>query len=109
MLKAYKYRIYPTKDQTELIEKHFGSSRFLYNYFFDYIQQEYAKGNKIGYMQTQSELTKMKKLEEYKWLNECGSQSLQMALRALDNGFTKFFKKQGSYPKFKSKKHTHQS
>ncbi len=109
MLKAYKYRIYPTKEQIELIEKHFGSARFLYNYFLDYRQKEYAKGNKIGYMQTQSELAKMKKLEYYKWLNECGSQSLQMALRALNNGFTKFFKKQGSYPKFKSKKHTHQS
>ena len=36
MLKAYKYRIYPTKNQTELIEKHFGSNRFLYNYFLDY-------------------------------------------------------------------------
>ena len=109
MLKAYKYRIYPTKVQIELIEKHFGSAKFLYNYFLDYRQKEYAKDNKIGYIQTQSELTKMKKLESYKWLNECGSQSLQMSLRALDNGFTKFFKKQGSYPKFKSKKHTHQS
>jgi putative transposase len=33
MLKAYKYRIYPTKEQITLIEKHFGSTRFLYNYF----------------------------------------------------------------------------
>ena len=110
MLKAYKYRIYPTKAQKTLIEKHFGSTRFLYNYFLDYRQKEYAKGNKkVGYMITQSELTKLKKLDEYKWLNECGSQSLQMALRDLDSAFTKFFKKQGGYPKYKSKKHTHQS
>lgn len=110
MLKAYKYRIYPTKTQLTLIEKHFGSTRFLYNYFLDYRQREYAKGNKkVGYMITQAELTKLKKLDEYNWLNECGSQSLQMALRDLDSGFTRFFKKQGGYPKFKSKKHTHQS
>ena len=110
MLKAYKYRIYPTASQIVLIEKHFGSSRFLYNYFLDYRQKEYAKGNKkVGYLVTQGELTKLKHLEEYKWLNECGSQSLQMALRDLDAAFTKFFKKQGGYPKFKSKKHTHQS
>jgi len=32
-----------------------------------------------------------------------------MSLRGLDNGFGKFFKKQGGYPKFKSKKYTHQS
>ncbi|SFV75032.1 Mobile element protein [hydrothermal vent metagenome] len=110
MLKAYKYRIYPTKTQIALIEKHFGSVRFVYNYFLEYRQREYAKGNKkIGYMLTQSELTKLKKLDEYKWLNECGSQSLQMALRSLDGAFTRFFKKQGGYPKFKSKKYTHQS
>lgn len=110
MLKAYKYRIYPTASQITLIEKHFGSTRFLYNYFLDYRQKEYAKGNKkVGYITTQAELTKLKQLEEYKWLNECGSQSLQMSLRDLDSAFTKFFKKQGGYPKFHSKKNTHQS
>ena len=41
-----KYRIYPTKTQITLIEKHFGSTRFLYNYFLNYRQKEYAKGNK---------------------------------------------------------------
>lgn len=110
MLKAYKYRIYPTKEQMILIEKHFGSTRFLYNYFLDYRQKAYAKGNqKVGYITTQAELTKLKKLDEYKWLNECGSQSLQMALRDLDSAYSRFFKKQGGYPNFKSKKHTSQS
>lgn len=110
VLKAYKYRIYPSASQITLIEKHFGSTRFLYNYFLDYRQKEYAKGNKkVRYIVTQGELTKLKKLEEYQWLNECGSQSLQMALRDLDAAFTKFFKKQGGYPKFHSKKNTHQS
>jgi len=110
MLKAMKYRIYPNKSQIQLIEKHFGSTRFLYNYFLDYRQKEYAKGNKkVGYIITQAELTKLKKLDEYVWLNECGSQSLQMAIRDLDSAYSRFFKKQGGYPKFKSKKHTHQS
>ncbi|HIC78065.1 MAG TPA: transposase [Sulfurovum sp.] len=110
MLKAMKYRIYPNKTQIQLIEKHFGSTRFLYNYFLDYRQKEYAKGNKkVGYIVTQAKLTKLKKLDEYIWLNECGSQSLQMALRDLDSAYGRFFKKQGGYPKFKSKKHTTQS
>jgi len=110
MFKAYKYRIYPTKEQITLIEKHFGSTRFLYNYFLDYRQKSYDNGNqKVGYMVTQAELTKLKKQKEYAWLNECGSQSLQMALRDLDCAYSRFFKKQGGYPKFKSKKHTSQS
>ena len=109
MLKAFKYRIYPTKTQIQLIEKHFGSTRFLYNYFLDYRQKEYAKGQKVNYMTTQSKLTELKKLKDYEWLNECGSQSLQMALRELDNSYQRFFKQLGGYPKFKSKKNNHQS
>lgn len=109
MLKAYKYRIYPTAKQIELIEKHFGSTRFLYNYFLEYRQKEFAKGNKVGYMITQTKLTELKKKENYLWLKECGSQTLQMALRNLDKAYSRFFKKQGSYPRFKSKKYTHQS
>ena len=109
MLKAFKYRIYPTKTQIQLIEKHFGSTRFLYNYFLDYRQKEYAKGNKATYMSTQSKLTEIKKFKEFEWLNECGSQSLQMALRELDNSYQRFFKQLGGYPNFKSKKNNHQS
>ncbi len=52
MLKAYKVRMYPNDKQKELLEKHFGCSRFLYNYFLDYRQKEYAKGNKVGYLIT---------------------------------------------------------
>lgn len=109
MLKAFKYRIYPTKTQIQLIEKHFGSTRFLYNYFLDYRQKEYAKGQKVNYMTTQLKLTELKKLKDYEWLNECGSQSLQMALRELDNSYQRFFKQLGGYPNFKSKKNNHQS
>jgi len=109
MLKAYKYRIYPTKTQIRLIEKHFGSTRFLYNYFLDYRQKEYAKGKKVNYLVTQGELTKLKKQKEYEWLNECGSQSLQMALRELDNSYQRFFKKLGGYPRYRSKKNSRQS
>ena len=109
VLKAFKYRIYPTETQKTLLEKHFGSTRFLYNYFLDYRQKEYAKGIKATYLTTQSKLTEMKSLPEYEWLNECGSQSLQMAIRALDNAYQRFFKKLGGYPKFKSKKNAHQS
>ena len=109
MLKAFKYRIYPTKTQIQLIEKHFGSTRFLYNYFLDYRQKEYAKGQKVNYMITQGKLTELKSQKEYEWLNECGSQSLQMALRELDNSYQRFFKQLGGYPKFKSKKNNHQS
>ena len=34
--KAYKFRLYPTDNQKELIHKTFGCVRFVYNHFLDY-------------------------------------------------------------------------
>ena len=53
MILAYKYRIYPTKTDKILLDKHFGCCRFLYNYFLAYRQSEYQKGNKVSYLMTQ--------------------------------------------------------
>ena len=109
MLLAYKYRIYPTKTDKILLAKHFGCCRFLYNYFLSYRKDEYEKGNKVSYLITQKELTKMKSLDQYSWLNEVSSQSLQMAIQQLDDAYKKFFRQQGGYPNYKSKHSSTQS
>lgn len=109
MLLAYKYRIYPTKADKVLLAKHFGCCRFLYNYFLSYRKDEYEKGNKVSYLATQKELTKMKALEQYSWLNEVSSQSLQMAIQQLDDAYKRFFRKEGGYPNYKSKHSSKQS
>ena len=103
MLLAYKYRIYPTEEDKILLAKHFGCCRFLYNHFLTYRKNEYEQGNKVSYYITQKELTKMKSLEKYSWLNEVASQSLQMSIQQLDDAYKKFFRQQGGYPNFKSK------
>lgn len=109
MLSTVKYRIYPTKAQKELIHKHFGCARVVYNYFLDYRQKQFSKGIKETYFTMQKELTILKKQHEYKYLNECASQSLQMALRQLVTAFDNFFTKRAKYPNFKSKKNAKQS
>ena len=109
MLLAYKYRIYPTKEDKILLAKHFGCCRFLYNYFLTYRKSEYEQGNKVSYYITQKELTKMKAKEEYSWLNEVASQSLQMSIQQLDDAYKKFFRQQGGYPNYKSKHNSTQS
>ena len=45
-----------------------------------------------------------KKQEEFSWLTEVNSQSLQASLKNLENAYQKFFKKQAKFPRFKSKK-----
>jgi putative transposase len=102
--KAYKYRIYPNKEQQVLLEKHFGSARWLYNYALDKKIKHYQKTKKgISRFELQKDIPMLKKAEETKWLKEINSQSLQYSLMCLDNAFTKFFRDKKGFPKFKNK------
>ena len=102
MFKAYRYRIYPTEPQKELIAKHIGSSRFVYNLALETKNAAYIS-NKHNY----SPFDLIKQLPELKkecpWLKEVNSQSLQQSIQNMDIAFKKFFKGAG-FPKFKSKR-----
>lgn len=101
---ATKIRIYPNKEQTILLSKHFGAARFIYNYFLDLKKKAYEEtGKSPGVFECSRLLTQLKKQSEYVWLNEIDSQSSKAVLKDLDNAFSKFFKKTGGYPRFKSK------
>jgi len=102
---ATKIRIYPNKEQTILLAKHFGSARFIYNYFLDLKKKKYEEdGKSPGLYACCKLLTELKKQDEFSWLNEIDSQSSKAVLKDLDNAFSKFFKKTGRYPRFKCKK-----
>jgi len=102
VFKAYKYRLYPTKAQAELINKHIGCARFVYNLALETKLMAYS-GNKINL----SRFDLAKQLPELKagyiWLKEVNSQSLQQSIYNLDVAFTKFFKGQAAFPNFKKK------
>ena len=113
MLKAYKYRLYPTKAQKELIEKHFGCARFVYNWALEQKNKAYVQDKKsLSCLTIKKQLPILK--TELEWLREVNSQSLQQAIFNLDIAFTNFFRrvKQGDkdpgYPTFKQK-HNRQS
>jgi len=101
MFRAYKYRISPTNSQKELIAKHIGSSRFVYNLALETKNAAY-----IGSKHNFSPFDLIKQLPELKkeceWLKEVNSQSLQQSIQNMDIAFKKFFKGAG-FPKFKSK------
>ncbi len=108
---TYKFRLYPSKDQEILLSKHFGCTRWVYNYFLNERTQYYLnnkekdlKKKSLNYFDNCKELTKIKNNTETEWLNECNSQSLQHSLKHLDSAFNRFFKKLGKYPNFKSRK-----
>ncbi len=104
MLKAYKYRIYPTESQKIKIDKHVGCCRFVYNYFLalhkDLYKNHNQKWNKYEYKKM---LVPLKNSEEFSWLKEVNSQTLQQSILQLDSAFKNMFQKRSGFPKFKKK------
>lgn len=102
MLKAFKYRLTPTAAQAELINKHIGSARFVYNLALETKSAAWS-GNRVSLncFDLIKQLPDLK--EECTWLKEINSQSLQQSIRNLDNAFIRFFKGQCSFPNFKKK------
>ena len=114
ILRAYKYRIYPNKEQSILINKTIGCSRFVYNHYLNKRIELYKEENKtMNYYACANDLTSLKK--EYEWLQEVDSISLQQTLKDLDHAYQNFFRrvkkgeKEVGFPRFKSKKNPKQS
>lgn len=103
--KTYRFRIYPNASQKELLSKHFGCSRFVYNYFLNQRQEQYKENGKSDNYYAQAKvLTELKKQQETAWLKEVNSQTLQFALRNLETAYTNFFQKRAKFPNYHSKK-----
>lgn len=102
MLKGLKYRLYPTETQKELIAKHIGSARFVYNLALETKTTVYAEHKiNLSNFDLIKKLPELKK--EYEWLKEVNSQSLQQTITDLDFAYKRFFKGKNDFPKFKKK------
>lgn len=109
MLKAYKYRIYPNKQQEEQIHKTFGCCRFVYNQTLAYRKDKYEQDkqsmSKISCNNYCNQILKKK----YDWLKKVDKFALTNAIYNMDSAYQKFFKEHTGYPKFKSKKNPKRS
>jgi putative transposase len=103
-MRTIKIRLFPTVEQEHLMNKHIGCSRFIWNWGLAYQKEQYAStGKKLSCFDLIKQLTPLKKIPEYTWLNEVSNATLQTVLQDLDKAYTSFFKGAG-FPKFKSKK-----
>jgi putative transposase len=99
----YKYRIYPNKDQENLMVSMGGATRFIFNHFLKRNSDQYAIDKKfVWYYEMAKELTVLKHTSGYEWLYETPNQCLQQSLRDL-NAALKNLKHGASFPRFKSK------
>lgn len=102
MNKSFKIRIYPNKEQQILIDKTFGSTRYIYNFILNLKQKLYKNFNiNLNYNNISKILTELKRHKL--WLYEVDAITLQQSLKNLDIAYQKFFSRSG-YPKFKSKR-----
>jgi len=101
-MKGVKVRIYPNGKQQELLDRHFGACRFVYNAALELKQTLWKDhGAKISWQDLIKQLKEAK--EDQPWLNEVKAEALQQSIRHLDSAYQKFFKG-GGYPCFKSRR-----
>jgi len=104
VLKAYKFRLYPNKEQKEYFAKVFGCVRFVYNRML---------AEKISYYEETGKalsVTPAKYKAEFTWLTEVDSLALANAQLNLQSAYRNFFRdKSVGFPKYKSKKDNHRS
>ena len=101
IMKGYVFRMYPTDNQIKLMEKSFGCSRYVYNYFLD--------KNK-NYINAYDEIKKLPELTKEKvWLKEVDSCLLRCAIFNLEDSFKIYNNKVADYPRFKVKNKTRPS
>ncbi len=125
-LKTYKFKLCPTKEQQELIDRTFGCCRFVYNYSLAqqrakdnmwYVVEQMVNSGQLNENNWHSEFfnkfQSVKDIKELKqnhsFLKEVDSTSLQESVERLHKAYDRNYKKLGGKPRFKSKHNLVQS
>ena len=103
MYRAYKYRIYPTQEQAELINKTIGCARFVYNTLLADAKKQYEETGKSKIKTPASLKT------EYEWLKEVDSFALCNSQLHIQTAYKNFFNKTAKFPEFHSKHKSNQT
>ena len=102
--RTYRFRLYPSDSQKDLIEKTLGCSRQVYNEFLSICKKEYEKDH--NYKINKFDLIKLlpKYKEKYPYLKEVDSIALQQSVIHLYEAYRNFFRHNSDFPVFKKKK-----
>jgi len=105
IVRAYKYRFYPTEEQAQQLAQTFGCCRFVYNHFLNLRTQFWREEKRrLSYGDCSKLLAELKKSTE--WLGQVSAVCVQQSLRHLESAFVNFFQGRAKYPNFKSKQRT---
>ena len=106
MFRAIKVKLYPNKQQEQVINKILGCYRFVYNHMLARKQQEYTD-NKISL--SLCDISKyfhntLCRDEKYSWIKEQNTHVMKQSIRQMMSAYDRFFKLHSGFPKFKTKK-----
>ena len=109
-IKGIKLRLYPNKTQQNQLLQMFGNDRFVWNQMLAMAKQRYQNNPSSKFINEYGMNYLLKPFkEEYSFLKESDSSSLQVVNHNLNQAFKMLFKHQGGYPKFKSRHSAKQS
>ncbi|MCI6458213.1 MAG: transposase [Clostridium sp.] len=113
MKRAYKTEIKPTQRQIEKINQSIGICRWLYNSYLaknKELYEQYKQGliTKEKAFMSANDFDKytnneVKVLDDFKWINNCGSKARKKSMCNAETAYKRFFKGQSKFPKFKKK------
>ena len=110
MIKGFKIRIYPNKEQERKIWEHIDASRFIWNYMLDLQERRFKNGEKhLSAFDMNRLVTVLKKKDEYLWLNNVSTATLHRRCSDLDKAYQRAFKKISNFPTFKTRKRSKKS
>ena len=108
MIRGYKIRLYPNKEQEQKFKKHIGASRWIWNYMLNLQQERFKNGEKyLSEFDMNRLITKLR--QEYVWLQDISSATLYRRCADLNRSYQRAFQKINNFPTFKTKKHSKMS
>lgn len=110
VVKGIKLRLYPNQKQRDQLLQMFGNDRFVWNQMLAMAKDRYRNNPGSQFVNKYGMNYLLKPLkQEYPFLKESDSSSLQVVNQNLDQAFKMLFKHQGGYPRFKSRRAGKQS
>ena len=104
-MKSFKVLLVPNKRQRTRLFQFAGTARFAYNWALNKEREAYEAGEKfISNFDLRKEFTVLRNSAEYSWLKTISNNVTKQAIKDCVDAYTKFFKKQSGYPRFKSKR-----
>lgn len=101
ILKTYTYKLKPNKKVEQKFNQWLGVCRVIYNLSKEVSETSYKKGKPMSQYDVQNQIPELK--QDFPWINEVHSQTIQLASALYFTSMKKFFKGAG-YPKWASKK-----